>query len=99
VDKRGLARLDVSTGQTGLTLAGTPDEARMSGTVVVDRGTIFIPELIRKQIVDLTPDDFAQLFDTTDVKNRSIMPQPPSALVEHLRLEGVSVQLGDEVWL
>jgi translocation and assembly module TamB len=99
VDKRGLARLDVSTGSTGLTLAGTPDEATLSGTVVVDRGTIFIPELIRKQIVDLTPDDFAQLFDTTDVRNRSIMPQPPSALVEHLRLEGVSVQLGDEVWL
>jgi translocation and assembly module TamB len=99
VDKRGLARLDVSTGQSGLTLAGTPDEATLSGTVIVDRGTIFIPELIRKQIVDLTPDDFAQLFDTTDVRNRSIMPQPPSALVEHLRLEGVSVQLGDEVWL
>lgn len=99
VDKRGLARLDVSTGSTGLTLAGTPDEATLSGAVIVDRGTIFIPELIRKQIVDLTPDDFAQLFDTTDVRNRSIMPQPPSALVEHLRLEGVSVQLGDDVWL
>ena len=99
VDKRGLARLDVSTGSTGLTLAGTPDEATLSGAVIVDRGTIFIPELVRKQIVDLTPDDFAQLFDTTDVRNRSLMPQPPSALVEHLRLEGVSVQLGDEVWL
>ncbi len=99
VDKRGLARLDVSTGPTGLTLAGTPHEATLSGAVIVDRGTIFIPELIRKQIVDLTPDDFAQLFDTTDVRNRSIMPQPPSALVEHLQLNGVSVRLGDEVWL
>ncbi|MEP6730267.1 MAG: translocation/assembly module TamB domain-containing protein [bacterium] len=99
VDKRGLARLDVSTGATGLTLAGTPDEATLSGAVIVDRGTIFIPELIRKQIEDLTPDDFAQLFDTTDVHNRNIMPQPPSALVEHLQLSGVSVQLGDEVWL
>ena len=99
VDKRGLARLDVSTGGSGLTLAGTPDEATLSGAVHVDRGTIYIPELVRKQIVDLTPEDFAQLFDTTDVRNRSLMPQPPGVLVEHLRLDGVSVQLGDEVWL
>ena len=99
IDKRGLARLDVSTGSSGLTLAGTPDAATLSGAVNVDRGTIYIPELIRKQVVDLTPEDFAQLFDTTDVRNRSLMPQPPGVLVEHLRLEGVSVRLGDDVWL
>ena len=99
VDKRGLARLDVSTGETGLTLAGTPVEATLSGAVNVDKGTIYIPELVRKQVVDLTPEDFAQFFDTTDVRNRSLMPQPPGALVEHLRLDGVSVRIGDEVWL
>ena len=99
VDKRGLARLDVSTGAAGLTLVGTPDAATLAGAVTVDRGTIFIPELVRKQLVDITPDDFAQLFDTTDVHNRSIMPQPPGALVEHLRLDGVSVRLGEDVWL
>ncbi len=99
IDKRGLARLDVSTGEAGLTLSGTPDAATLSGAVNVDRGTIYIPELIRKQVVDLTPEDFAQLFDTTDVRNRSLMPQPPGALVEHLRLDGVSVRLGDDVWL
>ncbi|MEP6617894.1 MAG: translocation/assembly module TamB domain-containing protein [bacterium] len=99
VDKRGLARLDVSTGATGLTLVGTPESATLAGAVTVDRGTIFIPELVRKQLVDITPDDFAQLFDTTDVRNRSIMPQPPGALVEHLELKGVSVKLGEDVWL
>ncbi|MEP7000610.1 MAG: translocation/assembly module TamB domain-containing protein, partial [bacterium] len=99
IDKRGLARLDVSTGASGLTLAGTPDAATLSGAVTVDRGTIYIPELIRKQVVDLTPEDFAQLFDTTDARNRSLMPQPPGALVEHLRLDGVSIRLGDDVWL
>jgi translocation and assembly module TamB len=99
IDKRGLARLDVSTGAGGLTMAGTPDAATLSGAVNVDRGTIYIPELIRKQVVDLTPEDFAQLFDTTDARNRSLMPQPPGALVEHLRLDGVSIHLGDDVWL
>jgi translocation and assembly module TamB len=99
VDKRGLARLDVSTDASGLTLKGTPEAATLSGAVLIDRGTIFIPELVDKKVEDLTPEDFAQLFDTTDVHNRSLMPQPPSALVENLRLDGVSVRVGDDVWL
>jgi hypothetical protein len=99
VDKRSLARLDVSTGSNGLTLAGTPAEATLSGAVNVDRGTIYIPELVRKDLEELTLDDFAMFFDTTDVRNRSLMPAAPSTLVEHLKLAGVSINLGDDVWL
>jgi translocation and assembly module TamB len=99
VDKRNLARLDVSTTPGGLTLVGTLAGATMSGGMTVDRGTIFIPELIGKQLEELSIDDFAALFDTTDVRNRSIMPKAPGVLVEHLRLNGVSVNLGDDVWL
>lgn len=99
VDKRDLARLDVSTGSNGLTLIGTPAEATMRGAINVDRGTIYIPELVRKELEELTLDDFAMLFDTTDVRNRSLMPVAPSALVEHLQLAGMSVNLGDDVWL
>ncbi|PYP77457.1 MAG: hypothetical protein DMD35_15085 [Gemmatimonadetes bacterium] len=99
VDKSGLARLDVSTGESGLTISGTEDDARLSGTLIVDRGTIYIPELVNKRIEDFTQEEFAELFDTTDVRNRSLMPQPPARLVENLRLEGVSVNVGDEVWL
>jgi translocation and assembly module TamB len=39
------------------------------------------------------------LFDTTDVRNRPLMPATRSRLVEHLRLAGVTVNLGDEVWM
>jgi translocation and assembly module TamB len=99
VDKRSLARLDVSTGSNGLTLVGTPGEATLRGAVNVDRGTIYIPELVRKDLEELTLDDFAMFFDTTDVRNRSLMPAAPSTLVEHLKLAGVSINLGDDVWL
>ena len=99
MDKSGLARLDVSTGASGLTIAGTQDNARLSGALVVDRGTIYIPELVNKRLEDFTQEEFAELFDTTDVRNRSLMPQPPARLVENLRLDGVSVNFGDEVWL
>jgi translocation and assembly module TamB len=99
VDKRSLARLDVSTGAMGLTLNGTYDEATLAGALNVDRGTIYIPELIRKELVELTTDDFAMFFDTTDVRNRPLMPATRSPLVEHLRLAGLTVNLGDEVWM
>jgi translocation and assembly module TamB len=99
VDRRNIARLDVSTGQAGLTLAGTLASARMTGALKVDRGTIYIPELIGKQLEDLSESDFASLFDTTDVRYRSLMPRAPSKLVAHLRLDGVSVNIGDDVWL
>jgi translocation and assembly module TamB len=99
VDRRNIARLDVSTGSSGLTLAGTFANATMSGALTVDRGTIYIPELINKQLEDLSESDFASLFDTTDVRYRSLMPKAPSKLVAHLQLDGVSVNLGDEVWL
>lgn len=99
IDRRSLARLDISTGSTGLTLKGSLEEATLSGAVIVDRGTIYIPELVRKELEEISLDDFAMLFDTTDVRYRSIMPVAPSRLVEHLKLAGVSVNLGDEVWL
>jgi translocation and assembly module TamB len=99
IDKRSLARLDISTGANGMRLNGSLDEATLSGAVIVDRGTIYIPELVRKELEEITLDDFAMLFDTTDVRNRSLMPVAPSKLVEHLKLAGVSVNLGDEVWL
>jgi translocation and assembly module TamB len=99
LDRRSLARLDVSTGAGGMTLNGTFDEATLSGALIVDRGTIYIPEVVRKELEEISLDDFAMLFDTTDVRNRSLMPAAPSKLVEHLRLAGVSVNLGDDVWL
>ena len=99
VDKRNFARLDVSTGASGLRLTGSLTGAALRGGVVVDRGTIFIPELLQKKLVDLTADDFAMFFDTTDVRTRSLMPRAPGRLVEHLRLDGVTVGLGEDVWL
>ena len=78
---------------------GTYDEATLRGAVIVDRGTIFIPEVVRKELEEISLDDFVMLFDTTDVRNRSLMPATPSKLVEHLKLAGVSINLGDDVWL
>ena len=99
IERSRLAQLDVSTGQEGLRLTGRASGATLTGTVSVDRGTIFIPDTRNKSLVALTSEDLFTAFDTTVVRDRGLVPAAPSRLVENLRLEGVSVQLGDEVWL
>ena len=91
-NRRAARRVDRCRRACGSTAPST--RRRCSGALLVDRGTIYIPELVRKELEEITLDDFAMLFDTTDVRNRSLMPAAPSKLVEHLRLAGVSVNLG-----
>ena len=63
IEKPGLASLDISTDQD-LTLTGPYKRARVTGAVRVDRGTIYIPELLTKQIIDLSDPEFAGIVDT-----------------------------------
>jgi translocation and assembly module TamB len=82
-------------------LSGALRAATLEGTMTVGRGTIYLPErdLARKQLVDLTGADLFALLDTTDLRNRRIVPDAPSDLVANLRLGGVRINIGDEVWL
>jgi translocation and assembly module TamB len=96
MDRRSLAKLDVSTARDGIRLRGRLHGATLTGGLLVDRGTIFLPdpELARKQVVDLT----SQFVDTSTAV-RQLLPAPPSKLLESLIIDGVRVTLGDEVWL
>ena len=98
LDKRSLARLEVSTTGSGIQLAGRLRGARLTGGLVVDRGTIYLPdpELARKQRVDLMAQ--MQLSDTATL-DRQLMPTPSSKLLESILIDDVRITLGDEVWL
>jgi autotransporter translocation and assembly factor TamB len=98
IDKPGLASLDISTG-TPVTLAGSTMDAVMRGTVRVERGTIYIPEVMTKRIIDLDDPEFQSVVDTLLAQNREVMPRPPRAVARNLRLENVAVDIGPDVWL
>lgn len=98
IEKPGLASLDISTDQD-LTLNGPYNGARVSGAVRVDRGSIYIPELLTKQIVDLSDPEFAGIVDTLLSRDRKLLPETPSAFAKNLSLENVAVNIGDAVWL
>jgi translocation and assembly module TamB len=96
LDKRALARLDVSTEPDGVRLRGRLRGATLTGGLVVDRGAIFLPDpqLARKQTVD-----FTSPFADSAVTAQEFLPDAPSEFIESLLLEDVRVTLGDDVWL
>lgn len=98
IDKRGLATLDVTT-VSPITLTGSYTGAVVSGAVRVDRGTVYIPEVIRKRVVDLNDPELLDVIDTTLASNRAILPVAPSQFTKNLTLQNVAINIGDDVWL
>ena len=98
LDKRSLARLEVSTQGDSLTLRGALHGATLTGGLLVDRGAIYLPdpELARKQRVDLSSQ--IQRADTS-ASGRDRAPNAPSKLLESILIDDVRITLGDEVWL
>ncbi|HVE79357.1 MAG TPA: translocation/assembly module TamB domain-containing protein, partial [Gemmatimonadaceae bacterium] len=92
------ARLELSTGGDGLRLAGPYRRAHVTGTVIVDRGEIRIPELVQKRVINLDDPDFYNIVDTSLTTNNRLV-RAPSAFVDSLALDNVRLQIGDNVWL
>jgi translocation and assembly module TamB len=98
IEKPGLASLDIST-TVPLRLNGPFANATVSGAVRVDRGSIYIPELIQKKIVNLQDPDVLEFTDTLHVKDRQVLPSAPSEFAKNLSLENLALNIGPDVWL
>src|SRR5918912_554883 len=72
VDRRTLARLEISS---GLRLRGPLERAALSGDMTIERGTLFLPELAQKQVVNLNDPEYFDVVDTSLVGNRSLIPR------------------------
>lgn len=94
----GVATLDVSTGPE-IQLLGDYDAAALRGGLVVNEGTVFLPDLLGKEIIDLDDPELYGLVDSTLLQARRFLPRVPSAFATNLTLDNVSVTVGDDVWL
>jgi hypothetical protein len=98
IDKPGLAALDIST-SPAFTLKGSTQDAVLQGTVRVERGSIYIPEVMKKKVIDLNDPEFQNVVDTLLAQNRQVLPRAPKAVARNLRLDNVNVDIGSDVWL
>lgn len=98
LSRPGLATLDVSTGPE-VQLLGDYDAAVLRGGLVVNEGTVFLPELLGKDVINLDDPALYGLVDSTLLQTRRFLPKVPSAFATNLTLDNVSVTVGDNVWL
>jgi autotransporter translocation and assembly factor TamB len=98
VQRAGLATLDVSTGPE-IQLVGDYDAAVLRGGLVVNEGTVYLPELLGKDVIDLDDPALYGLVDSTLLQARRFLPKVPSAFATNLTLDNVAVTVGEDVWL
>jgi autotransporter translocation and assembly factor TamB len=98
LQRPGVATLDVSTGPE-VHLLGDYDAAVLRGGLVVNEGTVFLPELLGKDVIDLDDPALYGLVDSTLLQARRFLPKVPSAFATNLTLDNVSVTVGEDVWL
>jgi len=94
-----VADVSVST-ITPLQLTGRFSRSRLTGAVSMDRGVIYIPDVLtQKNVVSLDDPEFFNVVDTSLFQNRLLLPEAPPRLLQALTLSDVQITLGNEVWL
>ncbi|MFL5560716.1 MAG: translocation/assembly module TamB domain-containing protein [Gemmatimonadaceae bacterium] len=88
---------DIRLSSPGLHLAGSTGSSTLTGTVIIDKGTIYIPEVTRKRVIDVN-DTLLTEF-TGAARNRALLGDAPTSVVQGLQLQNVRLVIGPEVWL
>ena len=95
---RRIADLDVS-GDLRLTDRFT--NARLGGSLTIERGTLFLQDQPQKELVPLDDPDFRNVVDVEELERSGVLrgTRVTDQLVENLTVDNVSIAIGDEVWL
>ena len=99
IDRPRIAHLDMSATGPGMRLSGSYERSSLTGLITIDRGTVYIPETIDKQVISLDSPEVYSFIDTTLTTNRTLFPKAPPALLRGLAVNNVQVRMGNDVWL
>jgi translocation and assembly module TamB len=96
IDRPRFADLDL-TGS--VLLDGAFKSATLRGSLTVDRGVIYVPELYQKRVISLDDPELYRIVDTSAFVERRLLPAAPPAFMDNLLVQGVPIQMGRDVWL
>lgn len=96
LNKRSIGDIRISS--PGLHLAGSERSSSLTGTVIVDKGVIYIPELTKKRVLDVNDTLLTDLTNGT-ARSRALLADAPTSVVQGLQLQNVRLVIGPEVWL
>jgi len=78
--------------------SGTHDASSATGSVVVQRGSIALPETSEKDLFPI--DNWRELgIDSTDLRRLGLIPGPASTFIRGLSAQNVRIVMGPDVWL
>ena len=99
LNQRSVGDLHVS--MRGLRLDGSLARSTLTGTVIIDKGVLYIPELARKRVIDLNANDpdYIAVVDTSIGSNRVLLPDAPASVLQNLSLQNVRLVIGPDVWI
>jgi hypothetical protein len=69
----------------------------LTGSMSVDRGTVFIPDIFAKELISLDDPELRNIVDTVALADHGILPRAPSRVVENLIVQDVPVSMGRDV--
>jgi translocation and assembly module TamB len=96
LNKRSIGDIRISS--PGLHLAGTERNSTLTGTVIVDKATIYIPEVTKKRVLDIS-DTLGTDLGNGVGRDRALLGDAPTSVVQGLQLQNVRLIIGPEVWL
>ncbi|MDP3774299.1 MAG: translocation/assembly module TamB domain-containing protein [Gemmatimonadales bacterium] len=101
---RGFAAFNIRdfgalTGSGDLRLRGPALGATLSGSLTVDNGFLAFANLVEKRIVNLDDPEFRAIVDSNLALAADLAPPVQSVFLDSLRIEGLTVAMGPDVWL
>ena len=87
------------TGSGELSLQGPAIGATLTGRLEVDAGSLQFKDLVEKRVVSLDDPEFAAMVDTSLSRANGLGPPVRVRFLDSLRVEGLTVALGNDVWL
>jgi translocation and assembly module TamB len=89
------------TGTGGLRLRGPLFGSTLTGDLSANTGVLYFADLVSKRIVDLEDPTIADLVDTTLLRsqNLAIGAKFQNRFLDSLKIQGLRVRLGSDVWL
>lgn len=82
-----------------LRLIGSALAAVLTGAAEVNRGSVYIPELVQKRVVRLDDPALYDVVDTSLFGTRALLPTPSPLFVRNLVVSNARLTMGPDVWL
>jgi translocation and assembly module TamB len=87
------------TGTGDLQLRGPVFGATLTGSLTANSSVLYFADLVNKRIIDLEDPTYADLVDTTLIRQENLGDKFQNRFLDSLKIDDLRLQMGSDVWL